>query len=117
MISSIAAASARNVEILRQHEHVAEFTAFEKDMRAQIRALHGTMKLPHAGTTKQVPYERLFVSSELTFSKSDRDDRAPNAVGIEDIVRHSTRCVILGDPGGGKSTRKRSGPWACCCGA
>jgi hypothetical protein len=104
MIASIAVASARNTELIRAAGFTSEFMDFEDDMRSQIRSIHGSMKLPHAGTTRQVPYSQLFVAPRLAFLRSDRSDQARRNVNVEDIVQHSTRCVILGDPGGGKST-------------
>jgi hypothetical protein len=65
--AAVAAASARNIELLRQMSTIAEYRAFESQLRAQIIVLHGGMRLPHAGTTQVVAYDQLFVEPHILF--------------------------------------------------
>jgi hypothetical protein len=110
VVSSIAAAGMRNVQLLQGAFDSAEFLDFESDMRAQVRSLHATMRIPHAGTTRQVPYDRLFITPRLSYSsRSDvnirpRPARQGHGVVLDDLLLYCNRSVILGDPGGGKST-------------
>jgi hypothetical protein len=104
IVASIAAASARNARLLRQTTAIADYLDFEDELRAQIRSLHATMRIPHAGTTRQVPYDQLFIAPRLAYTLSDAHrDRKPG-LELADMLKRSTRAIILGDPGGGKST-------------
>jgi hypothetical protein len=102
--ASIAAASARNARLLRESTAIADYLNFEDELRAQIRLLHATMRIPHAGTTKQVPYDQLFIAPRLTYTISGAPNEKQLELELSDMLKHSTRSVILGDPGGGKST-------------
>jgi hypothetical protein len=107
--ASLAAASVRNTELLCRVQDLGAFHAFETAYRQQVAALHATMRLPHAGTTRQVPYAQLFVQPRVTLDVAATPEmhREPPAFSLEDLYRHTTRLVILGDPGGGKSTMSR----------
>ncbi|WP_280359230.1 NACHT domain-containing protein [Nocardia otitidiscaviarum] len=108
--TTMAAASARNDELLRSISSLAEIHRFEKEYRAAIAAAHGTMRLPHAGTSRQVPFEQLFVEPILEISGDERNDPADpfstghDSIKLAELVASNPRIVILGDPGGGKST-------------
>jgi len=102
--ASIAAASSRNTQLLKRSTQIAEYFTFESELRAQIQSLHGTMRIPHAGTTRQVPYDELFIPPRLAFAASGSHSPRPQGVSLERLLQSSTRSIILGDPGGGKST-------------
>ena len=102
--ASIAGASTRNARLLRQTVAIADYINFEDELRAQIRSLHATMRIPHAGTTRQVPYDQLLIAPRLSYKESDTPDEHAIKLELSDVLKHSTRTVILGDPGGGKST-------------
>jgi hypothetical protein len=103
-VGSISAASTRNASLLRSLSNLHEVLTFEKEYRNQIVALHGTMRLPHAGTTRQIPYDQLFVSPNLRLPKVPESGDRSNQVSLDQLLAHSTRVIVLGDPGGGKST-------------
>ena len=71
VVANIASASARNARLLRESAQIADYLAFEEELRAQVSSLHSTMRIPHAGTTRQVPYNRLFIAPRLAFSKTE----------------------------------------------
>ncbi|MGO9778984.1 MAG: NACHT domain-containing protein [Streptosporangiaceae bacterium] len=104
MIANISSACARNTELMCELAQVAQFSAFEDNLREQIKSLHGTMRLPHAGTTRNVPYDQLFVTPRLAPKISGANERHTKELSVATMLRRTTRCVILGDPGGGKST-------------
>lgn len=115
---SLAAASLRNAELLRGLNGLDEINKFVCEMREQVVALRGSMRLPHAGTSRQVPYERLYVQPRLSVSTrevngqvraADEDllfdeTRRRRSASIDSILQRFGRVVVLGDPGGGKST-------------
>jgi hypothetical protein len=119
-IASLATASVRNAELLQGINHLHDIIQFQEEYTSQARALHATMSLPHAGTTRRVPYDELFVPPRLikeaaalefrprrqqsTSSPSNPFEGSFEAQALEDFVSLTTRLVILGDPGGGKST-------------
>ena len=107
--AAVAAASARNIELLRQMSTIAEYRAFESQLRAQIIVLHGGMRLPHAGTTQVVAYDQLFVEPHILVyqNSQDRGQSAPSkddSARIHEFLTQSNRLLVLGDPGAGKST-------------
>ncbi|MFV2021589.1 NACHT domain-containing protein [Micromonospora sp. LOL_023] len=102
--ASIAAANAsiRNTELLRTIGSLRDIHTFEQNLREQVKSTHGSMKLPHAGTTRRVSYRKLFVEPLLNRAKQEDDDEEPRE--LEDVLLSQPRTVILGNPGGGKST-------------
>ncbi|MGW0762386.1 NACHT domain-containing protein [Streptomyces sp. NPDC002814] len=105
MAANFARADMRRSEFLGNVDRLAAYHDFEESFKEQVRSLHATMRLPHAGTTRRVAYSRLFV--EPTFNVPDRaqqDQYTDRKASLEGVIRDSHRTVILGDPGGGKST-------------
>jgi NACHT domain len=102
--ASMASAAARNASLLAQLGDVAEYRNFEQQLRQQISRLHATMRLPHAGTSRQVRYERLFVQPTVVPTYEVEREVAAESESLLDVLEESLRLVLLGDPGGGKST-------------
>lgn len=105
--------SKENRELLGKIDSHSVISQFEKDMREQVRVTHAKMRLPHAGATRLVPCEDLFVEPNLRWvSPLGVDSEAPDGGGslhanrttLDALVSNSLRSVVLGDPGGGKST-------------
>lgn len=103
-VASSAAASARNETLLKNGFNISSVEQFEDSLRRQVRALYSTMRLPHAGTKRQIPYSRLFVPPELKREEFTQNEESSGRTSISEMVFSSLRPVILGDPGGGKST-------------
>lgn len=107
-VGSLATSSVRNTHLLQHIRDVSIVRDFQVEYRTQAAALHATMRLPHAGTTRQVPYTDLFVQPSLWVDTDVRTvDDALEPVSVAQILLNATRTVILGDPGGGKSTLSR----------
>ena len=107
MASAFAVSDLQRSEFLRDMERLSHYYNFESDIKEQVKNLHGTMRLPHAGTTKRVTYRRLFVEPRFILKDSGPEPLESHfrySAGLSDILRCSHRAVILGDPGGGKST-------------
>ncbi|WP_406244209.1 NACHT domain-containing protein [Streptomyces anulatus] len=99
-----AAADAKSAEQLGELTSLSAYHDFEVELADQIKNLHSTMRLPHAGTTRKVPYSKLFVEPKLRNvpSKNEHDDGIVR--DLDEVIANTHRVIILGDPGGGKST-------------
>ncbi|MGP4033375.1 NACHT domain-containing protein [Pseudarthrobacter sp. 1C304] len=104
---SLSAASTRNAALLKRIEDLREIKEFESELKTLAAGIHGTMRLPHAGTTRQVPYDHLFVEPRVLVSVDEVLDEPPSRIPIEKLLGVTVRTILLGDPGGGKSTLSR----------
>lgn len=95
----LTAAAAANSELLRDIDDLARVHEFAQQLRAQVVAVHGHMRLPHLGVSLSVPYEQLYVEPEVRPLELPR-----GAPSLEALPLPGQRSVILGDPGAGKST-------------
>jgi hypothetical protein len=95
----LAAAAAANSRLLSELGNLADFHEFARQLRAQVLAVHGHMRLPHLGVSRSVPYDQLYVEPVLrpVLERYEVPDLTALAVS-------GRRSVILGDPGAGKST-------------
>ncbi|MFB6839536.1 NACHT domain-containing protein [Streptomyces sp. NPDC056361] len=99
-----AAADAKTAEQLATLESLASYHDFEVQLADQIKNLHSTMRLPHAGTTRKVPYSKLFVEPKLRLAAKKNESHNTYVRALDEVIANNHRVVILGDPGGGKST-------------
>ncbi|WP_430496840.1 NACHT domain-containing protein [Micromonospora trifolii] len=108
----LTAAAVRNADLLSKIDHLSQLHAFENELRSQIASLHAEMRLPHAGTSRAVPYSQLYVQpilchiDEIDNLKRERSASRirDSTVQIADCLAPGGRLVILGAPGAGKST-------------
>jgi len=106
MAATFGRADIQRSEFLGNVERVAKFHSFEEAFKEQAKNLHATMKLPHAGTTRRVAYSRLFVEPSFIFhgDSQQKSEILESSVNLNEVISLFHRAVILGDPGGGKST-------------
>ncbi|GAB3740690.1 hypothetical protein GCM10027598_70710 [Amycolatopsis oliviviridis] len=95
----LSAAAVANSKLLEKVESLAEFHRFADQLRAQVVALHGEIRLPHLGISRSVPYEQLYTEPSLCSEKDGQP--VPR---LDQLAHPCRRTVILGDPGAGKST-------------
>lgn len=88
----LTAAASNNAAMLSQLTSLTAFHTFAARMLSQVVALHSTIRLPHLGVSRAVPYDQLYV-------RPDFQARSGLRLGAP-----GDRTVILGDPGAGKST-------------
>jgi hypothetical protein len=129
LVGAEIAALGKNVELLRraQFEAIAPLLLFERKYRGQVANAEGDIRLPDLDRARRVPLDAIYVPPQLSPSRSHRrllrgkeswlDDEAlvstatfdcvepfSRNIQSDDLVRRFHRVVILGDPGGGKST-------------
>jgi hypothetical protein len=97
----------RNSALLSGFNDLSAYKSFESQLKSQVKKMYGTMRLPHAGTTKRVRYDKLYVQPRVRPLADDSSAVAPvaePAFTMEDLLGEVQHLVLLGDPGGGKST-------------
>ncbi|MFI0797158.1 NACHT domain-containing protein [Micromonospora rubida] len=105
--AKLTAASARNCELLAKSKDLAVYEDFCATLRAQAKAAYGTMRLPHAGLNRAVPYSKIFVQPDVIKYRRAQDSmesRRPTRTSVSKLIATRLRFVLLGDPGAGKST-------------
>lgn len=96
-----AAADAKTAEQLSTLDSLVSYHDFEVQLADQIKNLHSTMRLPHAGTTRKVPYSKLFVEPKLRSATKKNESHNSHVSDLDEVIANNHRVVILGDPGGG----------------
>ncbi|WET81101.1 NACHT domain-containing protein [Amycolatopsis sp. QT-25] len=79
--------------------NVIDVPEFASQLRGQVAALHGHMRLHHVGISRSVPYDQLYVEPVLRSEQGDLE-----MLDMTSLVLPGQRSVILGNPGAGKST-------------
>jgi hypothetical protein len=95
---------------LKQSSSLAGLAAvaeWERTYRGQVRTAHGFITPPDFERKLKVPIDSLFVSPQITRTVVDQV-KATDAWGLYERI---DRTVLLGDPGGGKSTASNLFAW------
>ena len=95
----------KNVEFLRQAQQpkLDEILQFEVKYRAQLADRHGYIIPPHFDVARKIPIREICVSPSLAQLSRNRNDQGePLKLGV--FLAGLYRAVVLGNPGGGKST-------------
>lgn len=101
-IADQAAAALRNSELLSRTRDLAEYHTFERILREQIATVQAKIRVPNAIALKTASYENLYVEPSLYLAVSAHS--AVTNIRGRSLITVIPRAVILGDPGGGKST-------------
>jgi hypothetical protein len=77
--------------------------------RRQVRARHGKLEPPDFERRRRVPVEKIYVNTSIYAGDDNRVDFGWTPVGMSslnvmDLIARLDRTVLLGDPGGGKTT-------------
>ncbi|MGA9999237.1 MAG: NACHT domain-containing protein [Candidatus Acidiferrales bacterium] len=96
---------ARNLRLLEGAlvPSVDDIQAFEEKYRRQLSQRHGFITPPHFNLAKKIPIGDIFVPPRLT-QDMRRDDKQTRELTYTELIATFYRNVILGNPGGGKST-------------
>ena len=95
----------RNLNFLtgQQQPDIQAILEFEKKYREQISSRHGFITPPNFDTARKLPIDSLYVSPSFIRIPSPKDEQ--REIGkIDDFRSVIYRAVLLGNPGGGKST-------------
>jgi len=105
MLRDELAAIQRNLTFLtgQQQPDIQAILEFEKKYREQISRRHGFITPPNFDTARKLPIDRLYVSPSFITIPSLKDEQ-PEIRKIDDFRSIIYRAVLLGNPGGGKST-------------
>lgn len=87
---------------------MAAVADWEATYRAQARLAHGYIEPPDFERKRKVPIQSLFVSPEV---KLRGDSEAVSSTDVWRLQEAIDRTVLLGDPGGGKSTASNVLAW------
>lgn len=99
------AAVRQNLDFLtkRQKAPFSEIQDFESRLRVQVLARHSHIVPPHFDSLRRVPIDDLYVSSDLLMEPSQQGKEG-GSIAWYSFLETMYRAVLLGDPGGGKST-------------
>ncbi|MCO6010044.1 NACHT domain-containing protein [Actinoallomurus purpureus] len=101
----VAAAAARNSELLTRIDTLDSINEFARKIGAQVRALHAKLTLPSVvAHAKTVSRDKLYVEPRLYGFAETGEEEASKPTSLSHLIEHQSRFVILGDPGAGKST-------------
>jgi hypothetical protein len=105
MLRDELAAIHKNLDFLTAHQqpNIQAILEFEKKYRQQVAARHEKITPPNFDTLRKVPIDSLYVCPHfITTSKSSNEQ--PETLQINQFLSIIYRAVLLGNPGGGKST-------------
>jgi hypothetical protein len=99
----------RNLELLgsKTGNEIREILAFEKKFRFQVGDRHSHITPPNLSAAKKVSLGDLYVAN--TFTRNTRKDthigfQFTQHISSDEFIESIARSVVLGSPGGGKST-------------
>ncbi|MBE7445676.1 MAG: NACHT domain-containing protein [Planctomycetia bacterium] len=95
----------RNLDFLtcQQKQSIQQILEFEKQYRNQVAARHGYITPPHFDTARKLPIDTLYVSPNFVTTPKEKGEEAQLLNTLE-FLFVIYRAVLLGNPGGGKST-------------
>lgn len=91
----------------QQSLDVPAILQYEKRYRKQVEGRHGLITPPHFDAARQIPINDLYVFPTLksVIEKGGEKEQEKDLIeSITDFLFHVQRTVVLGNPGGGKST-------------
>lgn len=102
--STRAAAAARNCRLLARIENLETIHSFSSAIRSQVSKIESQVRPPHMNSGQRVPLSRLYVDRHVVLNVSDEVLQPTVRLSPKEVMAQHLRTVVLGDPGGGKST-------------
>lgn len=103
-VSRRAAAAARNCRLLKRIENLEDIHSFSSAVRSQVSKIEGHVRPPHLNSGQRIPLSRLYVERHVVPNTPDEVLQPTAQLSPKDVMAQHLRTVVLGDPGGGKST-------------
>lgn len=82
---------------------IGQINEYDRKLRGQVLTRHSYITPPHFDTVRKILIDDLYVSPDLT-TEPMRQAAGKSGLSLENFLATSHRAIILGDPGGGKST-------------
>ncbi|MBB6393538.1 energy-coupling factor transporter ATP-binding protein EcfA2 [Actinomadura coerulea] len=102
--AQVAAAAARNSELLTRIDRLDVHHAFANRLRALVKSTYAKIALPSVvAHSKSAPYSGLYVPPSLETEGEGKKTHS----SIKLLIDECQRFVVVGDPGAGKSTLAR----------
>lgn len=107
-ITAVLHAIDRHITALDDRPDPAADTEWAARYRRQARQAYGTIEPPDFARRRKVPIGDLYVPPDIVEPGAARDAGGnPTTIGFDELAGRIDRTVLLGDPGGGKSTASR----------
>jgi hypothetical protein len=103
LVASYVAASARNAELHKAIRTLSTIDDYAARLSRQCAHVHGRIRPAQTESGTRVPFDELYVEPVLTVGEEKIRARHEMA-NARQILSATHRLVVLGDPGGGKST-------------
>ena len=104
MLHDELAAIQKNLNLLTgKHINVQAILDFKQKYRQQITSRHGYITPPNFDTARKLPIDKLYVCPNFISIPRYKDENL-TSLKIEEFCSSIYRVVLLGNPGGGKST-------------
>lgn len=94
-----------NLDFLKKSSHL-NLTAikdFEEQYRSQVAQRYDKITIPHFDRAPRVDIDKIFVSPNFIWTL-EKKEAETETISLDDFLARLYRLVLLGDPGGGKST-------------
>jgi hypothetical protein len=92
----------RNLHLLSSGPNLGDILAFESKLLRQISLWHSHIIPPYMDAVRRVPISQIYVPPDILQSSPSKEAR--EVISLENFASSLYRAVLLGNPGGGKST-------------
>jgi len=94
-----------NLDFLVNHSELDlnAIEVFEKQYRQQIGGRYSQITIPHFDRAPRIDINKIFISPSFLYT-SKKKGTEPETISMDRFLTKLYRIVLLGDPGGGKST-------------
>lgn len=94
-----------NLDFLSKNSHLdmVSIREFERKYRSQVAQRSSKILIPHFDRAPRIDIDKIFISPNFIRSP-EKQEAEGKTVSLDDFLARLYRAVVLGDPGGGKST-------------